>query len=87
MVEIHEQLGPFIAEYRPDVILLLLGISGDSPQQLNRLVADIFVSAPEIHLIVGQISPYATFNQNLLNYNDYIRESIIASYANRGYAI
>lgn len=90
IVEINEHVAQFIAEDRPDVVLLLIGInaiSPKSPQQLNKLVDDIFLSAPEVNLIVGQIPPYATFNQDLLDYNDYIRNTLVASYANKAFDI
>jgi lysophospholipase L1-like esterase len=90
IVEISEHISQFIGEDRPDVILLLIGINGispKSPQQLKALVDNIFVSAPEVSLIVAQIPPYATFNQYLLDYNDFIRDTLIPSYVNKGYRV
>lgn len=88
--DLNKHVAQFVAEDRPDVILLLIGINGisrKSPQQLNKLVDNIFHNAPEVSLIVAQIPPFATFNQTLLDYNVFIRDTLVVSYAQKGYKI
>jgi lysophospholipase L1-like esterase len=74
----------------PDVILLMIGINGidaNSPVLLDTLVNTIFSNQPAIQLIVAQITPLATYNADLFNYNTYIRDTLIAKYLALGYQI
>lgn len=76
-----------IAANHPDVILLLIGINGmstDSPAELDTLVKTIVTTAPEAHLIVAQITPRAKYTEPLWNYNKYIRDTLVPSYAAKG---
>ena len=77
----------YLASDTPDVILLLIGINGigtGSPALLNTLVNTIVTAAPNAHLIVAQITPLASFNQNLYDYNVYIRDTLVPSYVAAG---
>lgn len=77
----------YIAADQPDIILLLIGINGigsGSPAALNTLVNNIVTSAPNAHLIVAQITPLASFNQSLFDYNLYIRDTLVPNYASLG---
>jgi hypothetical protein len=88
--EIQSQVAGWITEDRPDLILLLIGINGigaDSPSQLEELVDTIFASDPAVGLIVAQITPLATYNQDLLSYNTFIRETLVPSFSSKGYRI
>ena len=85
--QIQEHIAGWIAEDRPDLILLLIGINGigaDSPSQLEELVGTIFASDPAVGLIVAQITPLAAYNQDLLSYNRFIRDSLVPSIASKG---
>ena len=80
----------YIKSDKPDVILLLIGINGidaSSPGQLDTLVKNILATAPEVNLIVAQITPYATFNQDLWDYNLHIRDVLVPTYAADGYSV
>ncbi len=80
----------YIAADTPDVILLLIGINGigsGSPAALNTLVNTIVTAAPNAHLIVAQITPLASFNQDLYNYNLYIRNTLVPTYAASGHKV
>jgi len=84
IVYINGAVAGYIAADTPDVILLLIGINGigsDSPAALNTLVNTIVTAAPNAHLIVAQITPLASFNQDLYNYNLYIRDTLVPTYA------
>jgi len=72
------------------VILLLIGINGisaNSPALLNTLVSNILRSAPDVHLVVAQITPYSTYNQTLWDYNVYIKNTLVPAYAADGFNV
>lgn len=71
----------------PDIILLLIGINGmggGSQTALTNLVSSMVTHAPDVHLIVAQITPYSSFNQTLHDYNVYIRDTLVPTYAGNG---
>lgn len=79
-----------ITLHQPDVILLQIGINSIGPKcsaQLDQLVNTIFTTTPKIELIVAQITPRAQFNQGLLDYNRAIRDSLVPSYAAKGFKV
>jgi lysophospholipase L1-like esterase len=84
------EIKDYIESDEPDVILLLIGINGidaNSPGQLDTLVERIFVSSPDVSLIVAQITPYTTFNQDLWDYNLHIRNTLVPAYQADGFSI
>jgi len=84
IVDLNEEVEGFIESDKPDVILLMIGINGidaNSPAQLESLVKKILATAPGVNLIVAQITPYAWFNQELWDYNLYIRDDLVPTYA------
>ena len=54
---------------------------------LNDLVNTIFTTKPEVHLIVAQITPLSIYSGTLVQYNDYIRDTLVPYYAGQGYSI
>jgi lysophospholipase L1-like esterase len=85
--EIQAQVAGWITEDRPDLILLMIGINGigaNSPSQLEELVGTIFARDQAVGLILAQITPYTTYNQDLLSYNRFIRDSLVPSIASKG---
>jgi len=87
---IQKNVAEWIKQDRPDIILLLIGINGinpRSPEQLDGLVKTIYDTDKNVKLVVAQITPLKSFNQNLFDYNTYIRESLLPAYASKGYAI
>ena len=71
----------------PDIILLLIGINGmggGSQTALTNLVSSIVTHAPDVHLIVAQITPRSTFNQTLYNYNLYVRDTLVPGHVTAG---
>lgn len=88
--DLSEEIEGYIENDEPDVILLMIGINGvdaESPRQLDILVEEIVTTLPEVNLIVAQISPYAWFNQDLWDYNLYISDDLIPTYAADGYSV
>ena len=87
---VNSNVSGYIAADTPNVILLLIGINGigsGSPATLNTLVNTIVTAAPNAHLIVAQITPLASFNQDLYNYNLYIRNTLVPTYAASGHKV
>ena len=87
---VNSNVAGYIAADTPDVILLLIGINGissGSPALLNTLVNTLVTAAPNAHLIVAQITPLASFNQDLYNYNLYIRNTLVPSQAASGHKV
>jgi lysophospholipase L1-like esterase len=89
-VQIQENVAAWIAADRPDIILLMIGINGiraKSPELLDALVETIYAADQDVKLVVAQITPLKDFNQDLLDYNFYIDEALVPSYADAGRAI
>lgn len=87
---IKKNVAKWIKQDRPDVILLLIGINGinaNSSKQLDSLVNTIYETDKDVKLIVAQITPLSKFNQNLFDYNTYIRENLVPAYAGKGHSI
>ena len=87
---IWDNVDGFIAADNPDVILLLIGINGlgsGSQTALNNLVDSIVTTAPDVHLIVAQTSPLVSFDQTLYDYNVYIRDTLVPTYAGNGHKV
>jgi lysophospholipase L1-like esterase len=81
------KVGGWIAEDRPDLILLMIGVNGigpDSPSRLEALVENIFTADEDVGLIVAQIPPKVDFDANLTAYNTFIRESLVPTQAAAG---
>lgn len=78
----------------PDVICLMIGInsigqgSSGNPtaaeNDLNTLVTTIFNARPNVSLIVAQITPYAASTPALVTYNNYIKNTLVPSFATQG---
>jgi len=88
--DLGEEVEGYIESDKPDVILLMIGINGidaDSPTQLESLVQKILAATPGVNLIVAQITPYAWFNQELWDYNLFIRDELVPAYAADGYNV
>jgi hypothetical protein len=50
-------------------------------------VKTILATDKAVRLIVAQITPLRVFNQDLFDYNTYIRESLVPAYAGKGFTI
>lgn len=90
IMKIQKNVAQWIQEDRPNVILLMIGINGinaNSSSQLDSLVKTIFEADKNVKLLVAQITPLSRFNQDLFDYNTYIRQTLVSTYATKGYAI
>jgi len=87
---IQDRIGGWLADDDPDIILLMIGINGisvNSPSQLDTLVNTIVTAQPDAHLIVSQITPRLNYNQDLFDFNTYIRNTLVPTYAGLGHNV
>lgn len=78
----------------PDVVLLMLGInnigqgSSGNPtvveNSLDNLVNTIVTTKTNARLIVGQTISYATYTDSIVQYNRYIRDTLVPYWAGQG---
>jgi lysophospholipase L1-like esterase len=72
----------------PDVVLLMIGIndggSVEARANLNSIVQTMVTNKPNARVIVAQITPTASFSQTLVDYNTYIRDTLVPSYQAQG---
>ncbi len=90
----NSNVASYLTADTPDVILLLIGINGistSSPANLSTLVTNIFSTRPDVRIIVAQITPYnpstsanIAKNVDLVNYNTYIRDTLVPYWLGQG---
>jgi hypothetical protein len=88
--DLNQEVEGYIESDKPDVILLMIGINGidaDSSTRLESFVQKILATAPGVNLIVAQITPYAWFNQELWDFNFYIRDVLVPTFAADGHTV
>jgi lysophospholipase L1-like esterase len=79
---------------QPDVMLLMIGINdigqgsiGEPASvelNLSNIVATVVSKSPNTHLIVAQITPYATYSDSITKYNNYISNVLVPYFAGQG---
>ena len=94
---ISSNIANWMATDDPDVILLMIGINNISQystgeptsaeSDLNSLVNTVVTTNPETHLIVAQITPYAHYTDSLVQYNNYIANTLVPTYSTMGYNV
>ena len=88
--KVHEKITGWIKKDKPDIILLLIGINcidPESPKRLEALIKTIYEADKNVKIVVGQITPMSTFKQDQVNYNTYIRETLVPEYSAKNYSI
>ena len=91
---ISSNIASWIRADNPDVILLMIGINDigqggtgnpvDAESRLNTLVQTVVTAKPSAHLIVAQTIPYATYTDSIIQYNAYIKNTLVPSYKDQG---
>jgi lysophospholipase L1-like esterase len=93
---VRSHITDWLAADNPDLILLMIGRVdfpygtttniGAVENSLSNLVEKIVTERPQVYLIVAQITPYCLHPDPdpLLQYDNYIRDVLVPSYANRG---
>lgn len=87
-------IGGWLEADDPDIVLLMIGINdlgvhkvADAKGNLDRIVGEIVTKKPEADVIVAQITPGANNGyvlQEFLDYNAFIRETLVPSYRKQG---
>jgi lysophospholipase L1-like esterase len=87
-------IGDWLSSDAPDVVLLMIGInsigqggSGNptaAESSLDALVKSIVYQRPTAHVVVAQITPYATYTNSIVQYNNYIKNTLVPHYAGLG---
>jgi hypothetical protein len=77
---LNNGISSWLAIHDPDIILLKIGTNGYTASDqtaLQTLVTTITTTEPNCHLIIAQIMPRFTFEQGVVNYNAWIRNTLI----------
>lgn len=81
---VHE----WLAADKPDIVLLMAGINDGGSvaarKNLDEIVQAIVTANPATEVIVAQITPMATFSQTIVDYNVYIRDTLVPTYESQG---
>ena len=87
-------IGAWLTVDQPDVVLLMAGIndiatgSASEPSaaklSLSNIVRTVVTARPEARLIVAQITPYSSYTAAIVKYNNYIRDTLVPSFAAQG---
>jgi len=94
---VSENIRGWVRDSNPDVILLMIGIN-DIPQystghpnqaecNLNAIVQKTIAAKPSAHLIVAQTIPYAHYTDAVVQYNSYIRDTLVPYYYGMGFQV
>jgi lysophospholipase L1-like esterase len=85
---VNTYINSWLAADNPDVILLMIGINDGGSvaarNNLNGIVNKIVTAKPNADVIVAQITPMASFSQSIVDYNTYIRETLVPAYQTAG---
>jgi hypothetical protein len=73
---LNANISSWLASQDPDIILLKIGTNGQDQAGLQTLVNTITTTEPDCHLIIAQIMPKYTYQQGIVNYNTWIRDTL-----------
>lgn len=77
---LNANISSWLATQDPDIILLKIGTNGyqqSDRTDLQTLVNTITTTKPNCHLILAQIMPRYTYVQEVVNYNTWIRDTLV----------
>jgi hypothetical protein len=74
---LNANISSWLASQDPDIILLKIGTNGQDQAGLQTLVNTITTTKPDCHLIIAQIMPKYTFQQGIVDYNTWIRDTLV----------
>lgn len=87
-------ISAWLSADQPDVMLLMIGINdigqGSTGEptgielNLSNIVATVVGQSPNTHLIVAQITPYASYTDTLVRYNKYIANTLVPHFSGQG---
>ncbi len=73
-------ISSWLSTHDPDIILLKIGTNGyaaSDRSDLQKLVNTITTTKPNCYLILAQIMPRFTYVQEVVNYNTWIRDTLV----------
>lgn len=68
----------------PDIVLLKIGTNGQDNNALLELVNSITTTKPNTELIIAQIMPKNPYQQGIVDYNAYIRDTLVPAQQSLG---
>jgi hypothetical protein len=74
----------WLAADNPDIILLMIGTVSQDQSGLDTLVNTITTTKPDAQLIIAEIIPKYTYQQAVVDYNSYIRNTLVPYYQSLG---
>ena len=81
---INPRIATWLAAEEPDIILLKIGTNSQDTGGLNTLVNNITTNYPDIYVIVAQIMPKINYQAGIVNYNNYIKNTMVPAYQGLG---
>jgi GDSL-like Lipase/Acylhydrolase family len=91
---IATNIGAWITTDRPDIILLMVGINdigaGSSAEptaaetNLSNIVSTIVTNLPNAYVLVAQITPYSSYTDAIVKYNNYIKNTLVPGFVTQG---
>jgi lysophospholipase L1-like esterase len=91
---LSSNIGNWLNTDVPDVVLLMIGINSigqggtanptTAENNLGALVQSIVYQRPTARVIVAQITPYATYTSSIVQYNSYIKDTLVPHFAALG---
>ena len=78
----------WLAIDKPDVVLLMVGINDDGSvaarKNIKNIIDTIVSASPAADVIVAQLTPMAQFSQNIVDFNFFIRTTLVPSFKAQG---
>jgi lysophospholipase L1-like esterase len=77
---LNANIASWLAAEEPEIILLKIGTNSQDTGGLNTLVNYITTNKPDINIIVAQIMPKINYQAGIVNYNNYIKNTMVPAY-------
>ena len=81
---LNANISTWLATDNPDIILLKIGTNAQDYNGLNTLVNTIVTNQPSAQLIISMIMPKYNYQQGIVDYNAYIRDTLVPTYQAAG---
>ena len=81
---LNANIASWLTTDNPDIILLKIGTNAQDQSGLNTLVNTIVTNQPDAQLIIAQIMPKFNYQQGIVDYNTYIRDTLVPTYQAAG---
>jgi lysophospholipase L1-like esterase len=86
--DIKNNIGSWLTADNPDIVLLMVGINDNGSvaarNNLQNIVQTIVTQKPNAEVIVAQITPTLTYSQSIVDYNTYIRNTLVPTFQSQG---